>query len=861
MKRALFLTLTAVLVLLMGTAALADADFTFLEHKITIFEGDSVTLALDRTGLAAQAEVTWTSSNTKVATVDENGTVTGLTKGTSTIKATCKVNGMNKTTSANLTVQRAVTGLEVNEKNLSVLQPDDPTLAGLLTMEYDEENQADALLPVLMLSVGTDYSFSATLTPKDASSLNIVVSTDNPDLLKVRGRNVTPQGPGECILTVASEICPDVQQRYHVFCMQPVRSLTASVAPAAIGIGGTAQATVAVKPENATIATVTWTSLTPAVVAVDENGVVTGLSKGSGKLRAVANDGSGRTSEVTIRVDQQPTSITVNATKGTNVAAGESISLTATVLPASASNKNVVWTSSDPTIASVNQNGRVTGVKRGTAVIICTSAVDAGVSGTIPVSVIQLVTGITPENKAVTTYAGETIRLGWTISPADADVQAVTFTSDNTRIATVDSDGTVHGLTRGEANITIRATDGSNKSTRVTVTVGQHVEGITLKPATVTVDTGRSTTVTPTIQPGNATNKKVTWTSLDPGIATVNENGRITGVKAGSTAIICASQENGGIQAACPVTVTQKVTSITITPDSLYLKVGDYCPISWVVGPEDATDKSVKVSSNNKEVATVTADGMVTAVKRGECYITVKAADGSDKSARIKCTVIQPVLGVHMKNEYVALDQGDSIRIQAVMEPADASNTNMTWFSDNTNVVTVSGTNNRPTVKGKNKGSTVITGITEDGGYVTNCMIKVGNYKDALEIQQVYLEDNKIKITVRNWSNMSIARFDFKVECLDLFDMPIAVTKNGKNSFNGYYSERLKAGETTVHGRFTFSGYSQPDMNIGTVVLTLTSFTTTDGYVYTYPTDKQPSFTFISPDHVGPRDDHGPGGQ
>lgn len=861
MKRALFLTLTALLVLLLGAAALADADFTFQEHQISIFEGDVITIPLNRSGMAAQAEVTWTSSNTKAATVDENGTVTGLNKGTTTIKATCKVNGVYKTTTANLTVQRAATGLEVNEKNLTVLQPDDPTLAGLLTMEFDEENQADALLPVLMLSVGTDYSISATVTPKDASSTNIVLTADDQELLKIRGRNISPQGPGECILTVASEICPDVQQRYHVFCLQPVRSLTAAVNPAIIGIGGTAQASVTVKPENATIATVTWTSMTPAIVSVDESGVVTGLSKGSGKIRAVANDGSGRTGEVNIRVDQQPTSITVNATKGTNVAAGESISLTATVLPANVSNKNVVWTSTDPTIASVNTNGRVTGVKRGTALIICTSVVDGSVSGSIPVSVIQLVTGITPDSKTATTYVGETVQLGWTISPADADVRDVTFTSDNTRVATVDSNGTVHGLVRGEANITIRAADGSNKSARVTVTVGQHVEGITLKPASVTVDTGKTATVTPTIQPNNATNKKVTWTSLDPSIATVNENGRISGLKAGSTVIICASQENPGIQTACPVTVTQKVTSVTVSPESLILQVGDTFPISWTVGPEDATDKSVKLTSNNRDSATVSQDGTVTAVKRGEGYITVKAEDGSNKSARVKFTVFQPVLGVHMKNEYVAVEQGESVRIQAVLEPSDANNTSMTWFSDNTGVATVSGTNTRPTVKGKGRGNAMLTGITEDGGFVTNCMVKVGNFLNALEIQQIYLEDNKIKITVRNWGNMTIARFDFKVEVKDVFDAPLPVTRNGKNIFTGYYSESLKAGATTIHGRFTFSNFVQPQMNIGTVIYTLTSYTTADGYVYTYPADKQPSFTYIDPSYIGPRDDHGPGGE
>ena len=852
MKRFLLMMLTLALALLTGTAALADADFTFAEHKLQMMEGDELTLTLERSGAAASAQVTWTSSNPKVATVDANGTIRALTRGETTIRATCKVNGLNKVTSANLAVMRAVTGLQVKEENLTVLPPDDPSLAGLLTLAFDEEHADDALLPVLVLSAGSEYTISATLTPSDASSKAFTVTADVPDLLRIRGRNVVPEGPGECILTVASEICPEVQQRYHVLCVQPVKSLTATVLPESIGVGGAAQASVTVNPANATITSVTWSTSTPSVITVDANGVVTGLSKGTGRIKATANDGSRRSSEITVRVEQQPTAITVNAARGTSVAAGDSISLTATVLPANANNKNVVWTSSDPAVASVNNNGRVTGVKRGSAVITCASASDSSVCGSITVSVIQKVTGITPDSKTAMTYAGETVRLGWTVSPADADVQEVTFTSDSPRIATVDADGTVHGLTRGTAEITIRATDGSNKSTRVTVTVGQHVEGITLKPTSVKVDTGRSTTVTGSVVPANATDKKITWTSLDPAIATVNESGRVTGQKAGSTVIIAASHENGAIQASCPVTVVQKVTGITATPDTLILRVGDTFPVSWTVAPADATDKSVTLTSSKRDVATVSPDGVVTAVKRGECNIIVKAADGSDKTARIKCEVIQPVLGVHMKEEMVAVEYGYSQRIQAVMEPADANNTNMTWFSDNPSVVTVSGTTNRPTIHGKGFGIATLTGITEDGGYTTTCTVKVDSFLNALEIQTVYLEDNKIKLAVANWTSMNFARFDIHVECLDLYDNPLPVNKNGKNTFNGYYAEPLRAFSTTTHGRFTFSNYAQPSQEIGVVTLTITGLTTQDGFVYTYPGDKQPTFTFINPNHVGP---------
>lgn len=851
--RLLILTLLACL--LCG-AALADQDFTFSGHRFSVFEGETLQIELLRQGVTADNDVSWTSSNQKVATVDSNGLVTAKTKGTVTIAAQVRANNRNYRTTATVNVLRAVTGLTVNENSLTVRQPDDISLEGLLMLNLenpdDPENPLIPEEPVLVLTVGTDVTLNVTMTPRDASSTRSVVSADDDgELLRISGRTISPKAPGECMLTVASEQNPEVSVRYHVLVIQRVRGVSVRLDTNTIGVGGMAQATAVIQPDNATVQAVEWSTSTPRIIAVSADGVITALSKGTGRVRATAVDGSRRYGEATITVAQMPTAITLSR-GGTTVAVGKSITFTATVSPSNANNKNVTWSSSDPGVATVNASGRVTGVSRGTCAIICTSQAAPTVMAVQEITVTQPVERITPSQTRVSVRVGESIELGWSVTPANANDQSVSFSSASNRIATVNGSGMVTGVSKGETTITISANDGSGRSARVTVTVEQPVTGLTLRQTSVSVVTGRYTTLTATVSPANANNKRVTWTTTDPAIATVNNSGKVTGVKAGTAVITCASQDNPEISAICTVTVVQLVTSITLTPSSVELNVGESASLQWNVLPYDATDKTVTLRSSNTSVATVDPDGTIHARSRGECNITCAANDGSQKSARVHVVVIQPVEGVHMRNDQVTVDVDERVTIQAELEPTNANNNRMTWTSADPRIATVSGTTNRPSVTGRAWGSTTVTGVTEDGGFSTVCYIRVGTYAKALEITDLYLQNNRIKMAVKNLSNMNITRFYFTVQVYDIYDNPLPCTTNGLSYFTGYYLDELGEGLTTTHGRFHFDDFVQPEQQIGTVVFTLTGYRCDDGFAYSYKVDEQPKVTLQSEFRVGP---------
>ena len=854
MKRFLIaLSLCFALLLCICHVALAEQDFTFSEHKFTIFEGDALNIPLLRQGDALDGEVTWTSSNQKVATVDADGQITAIKKGSVTITAQTKVNSRTYKTTATVDILRAVTDLQVNEKNLTVLPPDDPSLEGLLELQYEDPEDERQFYPVLILTVNSETTISVNVTPSDASSTKVVLTADDEgELLRISGRLITPKAPGECILTVSSSQNPEIFTCYHVFVIQRVRGITVTPELKSIGVGGTTTASVTIKPDNATIKAVTWSTSTPKILSVSPDGTITALAKGTGRVIATATDGSKRTGEATISVVQMPESVTIGA-KATTVPVGQTISLSATVAPNNTNDKTVTWTSLTPEIATVSSYGTVKGVSRGTASIFCSAKADPSVSEIITIEVTQLVEKVTADPKNFAIHVGDSLQLGWTIFPENASDPSVSFTSENTRIVSVSPTGVITGVGKGEAIVTIKAKDGSNHYSRVTVTVQQPVEGLSLKPNVTTVVAGRSVRITPTLTPSNANNKKVTWETTDPAIATVDANGSVKGIKAGIAVITCTSQDNPAVSAICTVSVVQLVTGITLEPSSISLKTGDSARLSWYVKPDDATDKSVIFTSNNTKVATVDPDGTIHAKARGECTVTSKAADGSGVTARIKVSVIQPVYGVHMRNSQVTVDVNGRVTIVAELEPSDASNTHMTWMTADPTIATVNGQTNKPTVKGVRWGDTVITGVTEDGGYATTCFVHVGTYAKALQITDLYLSANKIKMAVKNLSNMNIERFYFTVEAFDIYDNPLTVTTTGMNWFNGYYLDTVYENETTNHGRFHFDNFLQPETPIGKVIFTLTGYRCDDGFTYNYKLNERPSETFVSEMHVGPQ--------
>ena len=508
-----------------------------------------------------------------------------------------------------------------------------------------------------------------------------------------------------------------------------VTGVTLNKTATSIQVGGTETLTATISPTDAANKKVTWKSDKPEIATVAE-GKVTGVKAGTAIITVTTEDG-GKTATCKVTVSDKEIKVTaVKLNKSeTSILLGGNETLTATILPEDATNQKVSWKSDKPEIATVDANGRVTGVKAGTATITVTTE-DGGKTATCKVTVSDKeikVTGVTLSKTVLTLETGASETLTASIAPKDATNQKVSWKSDKPEIATVDASGKVTGVKAGEATITVTTEDGGKTATcKVTVKAATiAVTGVTLNKATLSLIAGASETLTATVAPADATNKKVTWKSSNAAVASVDANGKVTGVKAGE-ATITVTTEDGGKTATCKVTVkaaTIAVTGVTLNKTATSLLVGGSETLTATVAPADATNKKVTWKSSDAAVASVDANGKVTGVKAGEATITVTTEDGG-KTATCRVTVSDREIKVtEITLAALAIYVGESKAVTATVKPDDATNKELTWTSSDATVATVDATGK---VTGKKIGTATITATARDGSGVSgSCTVTV----------------------------------------------------------------------------------------------------------------------------------------
>ena len=325
--------------------------------------------------------------------------------------------------------------------------------------------------------------------------------------------------------------------------------------------------------------------------------------------------------------------VSLNKTSLSFTGTGSSQTLTATVSPSNATNKTLTWSSSNTSVATVS-NGVVKAVGFGTATITAKSNNGKTASCSVTVNTIQP-TGIkaTPETSTLYGLNG-TVKLSANVMPSNATNKAVTWSSRNTSVATVSSDGTVKAVGYGTTVITAKTVNGLTSNCTVTVNPIA-VTGVSLNKTSLSfTGTGSSQTLTATVSPSNATNKTLTWSSSNTSVATVS-NGVVKAVGFGTATITAKS--NNGKTASCSVTVnTIQPTGIKATPETSTLYgLNGTVKLSANVMPSNATNKAVTWSSRNTSVATVSSDGTVKAVGYGTTVITATTVNGLTSNCTI----------------------------------------------------------------------------------------------------------------------------------------------------------------------------------------------------------------------------------
>ena len=474
-----------------------------------------------------------------------------------------------------------------------------------------------------------------------------------------------------------------------------------------------------VYPACATNTKVTYSSSNTGVATVNASGVVTGKKVGSATITAKSSSG-GKTAKCKVTVKPAPVaSVALNRTTLAMTLGGSS-TITATISPSNAANKAVTWSSSNTGVATVSC-GRITAVNVGTATITVRTT-DGGKTATCRVTVSPVnVTSVRLNKASSVLSVGETEKLTPTIAPANATNKNVTWSSDNTSVATVDSGGNIKGISNGVATITVRTVDGGKAATcKITIT-NNRVQSISLNKTTMSIQSESSEVLTASVSPENAADRSVTWTTDNGDIAKVDGNGKVTGYKPGTTNITVISND-GNKRATCKVTVMPiVVTSISLDRVSAAILVGQKLKLNATVLPANATNKNVTWSSSATQIATVDTNGNITAKVPGTAIISAKTVDGGKiATASIKVNPI-PVTGVKLNKVNLEIYKGATSALSPTITPANATYKSVTWATSNSKVATVVGGK----VKGVGHGVVTITVTTTDGKKKATCKVVV----------------------------------------------------------------------------------------------------------------------------------------
>lgn len=337
----------------------------------------------------------------------------------------------------------------------------------------------------------------------------------------------------------------------------PVKGVSIGKPEECMYVGDRFKPDVAIVPENALNRNYTLKSLDERVAALDDEGFVVLKSYGKARIQATTEDG-GYTDVCEFDVYEHTVGIRLE-TEQARVRKGGRLTLSAVAQPEGKTDGRLVWSSSDGSVASVDEEGVVSGKSKGEAVITVT-AVDGGYTAECRVRVYQPVTELRMDNRSVTVDTGEDIQLTATILPYDADNKSIVWSSDNPDVADVNGKGVVTGVKAGQT--VIRATsEDEGISDFCVVTVNQPVTGVSLSKSELSFSKiGDAEQLVASVQPADATNKELNWSSSDESVAIVS-NGRVLCSGYG-TAIVYVTTVDGGYMASCVVKADDGLTGI-----------------------------------------------------------------------------------------------------------------------------------------------------------------------------------------------------------------------------------------------------------------------------------------------------------
>ena len=681
---------------------------------------------------ATEQSVTWSVVNgTGSATISDSGVLTATGVGTVTVRATA-----NDGSGAYGEVQIEITASSVLVTGITV-----------------EGGGAASILN------GKTLQMKAIVTPSNATNPTVAWSVVNGSgSASINEAGVlTATGVGTVTVRATATDGTDINGETEITVTNPVTSISVSAqgGVSAVFNGKNLQMSATVLPSEAKDKSFTWSVVNGTGSAtISGSGLLTPTYVGTVSVRAAANDGSGVCGEKIITITNPVTAIVISGKDGvSSILNGKDLQMNATVSPADATDKSVVWSITDGAgSAAINAaTGVMTATGVGAVTVRATANDGSGIyeEKTITVTAPAAAIFVSAQDGVSSVFNGKTLQMSATVSPSGATDKSFTWSVINgTGSAAIDKAGLLTAKGIGTVIVRAMANDGSGVYGQKMISITIPVKGIAVEGynSAEHVFTGKSLQMSATISPADATEKSVTWSVVTgTGSATIDDSGLLTAAGVGTVTVRATAKDGSGVYGEKTITITKPVVQIAVTSDNgaISLVNGTSLQMTALVTPSDAADKSVLWNTTNDTgSATIEDSGLLTATSIGTVTVRATAKDSSGvygeitievTSSEIKVTKIT----VTPKDGTATILKNDTLQMSAAVSPSNATNPAVTWtVANGTGSATISETG---LLTATGSGTVTVTATAKDGSGITG--------KTDVKINEPYTGNNDVPVS------------------------------------------------------------------------------------------------------------------
>ena len=496
--------------------------------------------------------------------------------------------------------------------------------------------------------VGESLQITAKVLPENATNATLKWKIKPENILQPTAApgQFTAQQVGEALVRAEAADGSGVSAECKVV-VKPrlVQSISLNATQKELIIGDSFTLTATLSPENATNHNVIWKLVSGNAIALSADGVIQAKKVGEALVRAEAADGSGITAECKVVVKPRLVqAISLNATQK-EVIVGDSFTLTATLSPENATNRNVIWKLVSGDAISLSNIGVIQAKKVGEALVRAEAADGSGVSAECKVVVKpRLVQSISLNATQKHLIIGDSFTLTATLSPENATNRNVIWKLVSGNAISLSNTGVIQAKKVGEALVRAEAADGSGVSAECKVVVKPRmVQAISLNATQKNLIIGDSFTLTATLSPENATNRNVVWKLVSGDAISLSNTGVIQAKKVGEALVRAEAADGSGITAECKVVVKPRlVQAISLKLEKDTVAVGEHFTVTADVLPKNATNSTLQWSVSAPLLLKHLGAGSFEALKTGSATITAHAWDGSKQEASCRIEIVSP---------------------------------------------------------------------------------------------------------------------------------------------------------------------------------------------------------------------------